>query len=87
MLNDGYQVSTTWSIIDHDGKLTKENRNKLKPGEARVEFIKNIDEIKEMLLAGHSIMGIHRMLTEKNKITMSYQALYRFIHPQPKDMK
>jgi hypothetical protein len=64
--------------------LASNKREKLKPGEARVEFIKNIDDIKEMLLAGHSIMGIHRILTEQNKITMSYQALYRFIHPKKK---
>lgn len=53
---------------------------KLNPGCARVEFIKNIEEIKQMIIAGYSLRSIHRKLLEEEKITMSYSSFYKIVN-------
>ena len=65
----------------------KGEKKKLNPGCARVEFIKNIDEIKKLIEDGHSFRNIHRILTERGKITMSYSALYKYINPPKRKLK
>jgi len=53
---------------------------KLNPGCARVEFIKNIEEIKQMIIAGYSLRSIHSKLLKEEKITMSYSSFYKIVN-------
>jgi hypothetical protein len=51
------------------------NGTNLKHGEARLEFVACRERIEEMLLKGHSISSIHKILHESGVITMSYKTL------------
>jgi len=53
---------------------------KLNPGCARVEFIKNIEEIKQMIITGYSLRSIHSKLLKEEKITMSYSSFYKIVN-------
>jgi len=53
---------------------------KLNPGCARVEFIKNIEEIKQMIIARYSLRSIHSKLLKEEKITMSYSSFYKIVN-------
>ncbi|WP_409070298.1 TraK family protein [Desulfobulbus sp.] len=58
------------------------NDNTQKPrGYARVEFIKNIEEIKKMLIDGHSISSVYHSLFDAGKITMPYRTFYSIVRP------
>lgn len=50
-------------------------KNKLRPGEARVEFLALYEEILLMIDRGYSLMAVYRKLSGEGKITMSYYAL------------
>ena len=57
-------------------------KKRIEHGQARVEFIRNLDEIRKMLGEGYTIRAIHRKLIEDGKITMSYTSLHQFVHPR-----
>ena len=51
-------------------------------GLSRVEFLKNISEIKLRIDEGHTYSWIHKTLMEQGKITMSYRVFCRIIQPK-----
>jgi hypothetical protein len=48
--------------------------NKLDKGQAKVQFIANINDINDLLIKGHNCKLIYNSLKDKNKITMSYSS-------------
>ena len=57
------------------------NPKRLPSGHAKVEFIRNRDEICSLLAAGHSMLEVHRRLTEKGRITMSPSSFKNLCRP------
>lgn len=52
-------------------KKGEKNPVRLPYGEARVQFISNIDEIQQMIKDGYSIRHIYLKLFDEGKITMA----------------
>lgn len=50
---------------------------KLRPGQARIQFIKYKEEIFDLLEKGHTIISVFELLKEQNKTTMSYSSFLR----------
>lgn len=57
---------------------------KLRPGQARVEFLVSKNEIFDLIKKGHSSKCVHEILFEQGKITMSYSTLIKFLKKQEK---
>lgn len=55
---------------------------RLPPGEARVQFIANIEEIKIMLSEGYPMMHVYRHLISEGKITMSAASFKNLCRPE-----
>ena len=65
-------------------KKGEKNPIRLSPGEARVQFIANIDEIKQMIEDGYSVRHIHMKLFEEGKITMALRTFSSIARPKNK---
>ena len=62
-------------------KLMDDKESRKLRGYARVEFIKNIEEIKKLLADGHTMTTVHKILFEAGKITMPQRTLSGLINP------
>ena len=63
-------------------KKGEKNPKRLPPGEARVQFIANIDEINRMISEGYPMMHVYRHLIEDGKITMSAASFKNLCRPE-----
>ena len=61
--------------------MTEQQTARLKSGEAKEQFIKNLDEIKNLINQGYGIKRIYLMLYDDGKITMKYRSFYALVHP------
>lgn len=61
-------------------KKGEKNPERLPHGIARVQFISNIEEIKDLLIKGYNYVTIYRKLIKENKITMKYRTFYGLIN-------
>ena len=52
---------------------------KLRRGQAKVEYLANLKEIRELRKAGHTVRHVYDMLFQKGKICMSYQRFYQLV--------
>lgn len=68
--------------------MSDEKPKTRKPGGyARVEFIKNIDEIAKLLSEGHTISSAYRILSESGKITMTLRHFHNLCNPKESSKK
>lgn len=51
----------------------------IEQGTGLVEFLRNVSEIKELLLDGKSVSSIHKKLKNEGKVTLSYTTLIHLI--------
>lgn len=50
-------------------------------GEAKVQFVANIDEIKGLIEKGYGLYQIYSILYNEGKITMKYRSFYGLARP------
>ena len=62
-------------------KKGEKNPVRLPHGEARVQFIANLEEIEKLLSEGYGLAHIHRTLLETRKISMSKTAFQNLCRP------
>jgi len=68
-------------------KKGKKNPVRLSPGEARVQFIANLDEIQQMVNDGYSIRHIYLKLFNEGKITMAQRTFSAIARPRQNKKK
>ena len=86
MQDAGYLDWVNGLTIDHGGELIakkgEKNPVRLPPGEARVQFIANIEEIEQMLNDGYPMIHVYRHLIKEGKITMSVASFKNLCRPE-----
>jgi len=61
--------------------------SKLMPGEARVEFLACVNEVRKMIDEAYTAASIYRMYIKENKISMSYVRFSYYINSVKKNNK
>ena len=59
----------------------EKNPVRLRHGEARVQFIANLEEIEKLLSEGYGLAHIHKTLLEAGKTSMSKTAFQNLCRP------
>lgn len=68
-------------------KKGEKNPVRLPPGEAKVQFIANLDEIQQMVNDGYSIRHIYLKLFNEGKITMAQRTFSAIARPRQNKKK
>jgi hypothetical protein len=63
----------------------KQQKQRLRRGEARVEYLACVDNVRKLLADGHNLSSIHRTLLESGEITMGYKTFYDLVHPRTRN--